>query len=123
MDRCQEQKVFVLHWQVSPNGEALGVVGEVAGVGGAAGEQWVYPLTRFLAQKPFAASNALYLLAKVAWLGSELHVNSRDFLTHLRQIVPPLLRSLFLFGFVPNSLFLYLRMLALNNFQRNFQLF
>ena len=80
----------MLHWQTFPTGVVLGVVGEVAGVGGAAGEQWVYPLTRFLTQKPFAALNALYLLAKVAWLDSALHVNSRVFLSHLSQIVPPL---------------------------------
>lgn len=69
-------------WQICPNGVDLGVVGMVVAVGGAAGGHWVYPLTRFLAQKPFAASNVLYLLAKVAWLGSELHVNSRVFLSH-----------------------------------------
>ena len=97
------QKVCFPHWQTPPTGVVLGVVGEVAGVGGAAGEQWVYPLTRFLAQKPFVASNALYLLAKVAWLGSELHVNSQVFLSHLRQIVPPLVAIAILFSSVPHQ--------------------
>ena len=58
------------------------MIGEVVAVAGAAAGCWVYPLTRFLTQKPFAGSNAPYLLAKVAWLGSELHVNSRVFLSH-----------------------------------------
>lgn len=120
MDRCQAQKVFVLHWQTFPTGVVLGVVGEVAGVGGAAGEQWVYPLTRFLAQKPFAASNALYLLAKVAWLGSELHVNSRDFLSHLSQIVPPLTASAILFGFVPHKLILVTENARYEQFSKEF---
>lgn len=82
MDRYRGQKVFVPHWRAFPNGVDLGVVGEVAAVGIAAGGQWVYPLTRFLIQKPFAGSNVPYLLTEVVWLDSALHVNSRVFLSH-----------------------------------------
>lgn len=85
MDRCRAQKVCFLYWR-SPNGVAL----EVAPVGGAGG-RLVYLLTRFLAQKPFAGANAAYLLAIAVWLGSELLVNSRVFLSHLSQIVSPLM--------------------------------